>query len=63
MDQVFIVFKLGDEVYLKTDVEQRKGLVTGIMIRLGVVLYYVSIGTNESAHYEIELSKEKDYTI
>lgn len=56
-------FKIGDSVYLKTDVEQQKRLVTGYTIRDGSILYLLSLGTYESPHYDLEISEEVDVLI
>lgn len=55
------VFNEKDEVYLKTDPEQLKRIITGIYIGNETVIYYVSAGTEISKHYSYELSKTKSY--
>jgi hypothetical protein len=53
--------KIGKIVFLKTDIEQKERVVTGIMQRPnGVFLYYLSLECNETCHYDIEISNEKD---
>jgi len=55
-------FELGEEVYLKTDEEQRKRIITGIKIDCtGGIWYELSLGTNVSNHYAVEISREKCY--
>lgn len=56
-------FKIGDSVYLKTDDEQQKRLVTGYTIRPSGIMYLLSLGTMETAHYDIEISTEVDILI
>lgn len=53
-------FDIGDSVYLKTDPEQAERLVTGINIRQNGISYALSHLTNESYHYDFEISKERD---
>ena len=53
-------FQIGDLVYLKTDPEQRQRIVTGILTRPTSLIYYVSLGDNETIHYDIEISKEQN---
>lgn len=53
-----IKYKIGDFVYLITDVDQYKRIVTGITIRLNSVLYAISLGESETTHYDFEISKE-----
>ena len=53
-------FEIGQEVYLKTDEDQSKRIVTGIIVRQSGVLYYVSFDTNESVHYGFEMSNSVD---
>lgn len=51
-------YKIGDIVFLKTDSEQKVRMVTGILQRPKHLLYYLSNGTDETTHFEIEISKE-----
>jgi hypothetical protein len=53
-------FDLGEMVYLRTDPDQNMLVVTTIAISPGGLLYKLAIGTNESWHYGIEISREKD---
>ncbi len=54
-------FTIGQTVYLKTDPDQMRRMVTGIILRPGTRLYMVTLGTNpESHHYDIEMSTEPD---
>jgi len=53
-------FNIGDEVYLKTDVDQNCRLVTGLSIRLTSISYALSFGVTESTHYDFEITVEKD---
>ena len=56
-------FKIGDIVYLQTDLDQQKRLITGINIRANSIVYLVSCGTVESYHYDFEISSEVDVLI
>ena len=56
-------FKIGDIVYLQTDSDQQKRLITGINIRANSIVYLVSCGTVESYHYDFEISSEVDVLI
>jgi hypothetical protein len=58
-----ITFDIGDIVFLKTDAEQLPRVITGILMRPNGFLYYLSNSTNETSHYEIEISKEVNETI
>ena len=53
-------YSIGDFAFIKTDAEQKQRLVTQISITPGGLRYCLSFVTNDSWHYEIELSKEKD---
>jgi len=55
-----IEFELGEMVYLKTDGLQRQRMVTGIVMRPETCLYSLSNGSQESNHYALEISKERD---
>lgn len=52
-------YDIGDIVYLITDNEQNKRIVTGYHISFKQILYRLSCGTSETSHYEIEISSEK----
>jgi len=54
------LYNFSDEVYLSTDPEQYKRLVTGVYFRPGGVVYEVMCGTEASEHYEFELSPKPD---
>lgn len=54
-------FNIGDIVYLKTDMEQRERMVTCISIRPTGISYAISCDTEESWHYDIELSTVREY--
>ena len=55
-----INFNIGDYVYLKTDVDQHKRIVTGYTVRFNEVTYLLNLGEDESTHYELEISSEID---
>jgi hypothetical protein len=58
-----VTFQIGDEVYIKSDDDQMRGFVTGILFRASGVCYFVRSGGNaETEHYDFELSKEKVVT-
>lgn len=57
-------FNLGDVVYLITDIEQRPRIVTGIKIRMNdLIIYGLSCIHEETNHYEVEISIEKNILI
>lgn len=52
--------ELGDVVYLISDPEQYKRIITDIKIGLdGGLIYYLALGVESTQHYELELTKEK----
>ena len=54
-------YKIGDIVYLKTDLDQVERIVTGITIRPNNSFSYcLAFDTIETWHYDIEMSTEKD---
>jgi len=55
-------FEIGQIVFLKTDIDQRQRIVTGINIRpLNSITYTLSVGDNdETAHYGIEINGNRD---
>lgn len=56
-------FNLGDCVYIKTDSEQKRRMVIGILIRPSGILYELNCGDRSSYHYQMEISVEKDIMI
>lgn len=56
-------YNIGDVVFLLTDVEQLNRIITGIIIRPNSILYYVSCGSTETLHYDLEIILEKNYAI
>lgn len=52
-------FEIGSYVYLKTDPAQEKRIVTGFNVRATSITYMLSLGANESYHYEFEISDER----
>ena len=56
-------YEIGDEVYLKTDIDQLKRIVTELRITPNGIKYLLSISTDETIHYDMEFSKEKDVLI
>lgn len=58
-----VKFKIGDTVYLRTDIDQKKRLVTGYYIRETSTSYLLSCGTEESTHYDFEISDKVDVLI
>lgn len=57
-------FNIGDYVYLKTDEEQKKRIVTGIGIKsAGLLIYQVCCGVEYTDHYEFEMSETKNVLI
>lgn len=56
-----VSFEIGDMVYLKTDPDQNKRMVTRISIGgLNNLTYELTLGTLTSWHYEFEISREQD---
>lgn len=51
-------FKFKDIVYLKTDQECLPRIITGVNIRPCGVAYCVAHNTNETSHYEFELTSD-----
>ena len=51
-------YKLGDILYLKTDIQQYPRLVTAIIITKGDILIELSCSTIVSKHYLFEVTEE-----
>lgn len=56
-------YNLKDYVYLTTDREQSKRVVTGIFIRISSIMYELTLGSTCSCHYEFEISEQEDTLI
>ena len=57
---VKVSFNIGDYVYLKTDIDQHRRTITGYTVRFNEITYLLSLGEDESTHYELEISDEID---
>lgn len=54
-------YGFGQEVYLKTDIDQRVRIITGMLLRPnGLISYELSCGTDTRWHYDFEISTEKN---
>lgn len=53
-------FELGQVVYLVTDKEQEKRIVTAIVERQSGYLYELSCGLDVTSHYDFEISSDED---
>ena len=53
-------FEIGSFVYLKTDQEQQKRIVTSVLVTDKDIVYILNQGVEESRHYDYEISKEVD---
>lgn len=53
-------FKIGQDVYLKTDVDQKTRLIVGINIKPDGINYELSCADTSSWHFDFEISKEKN---
>lgn len=56
-------FNIGDHVYVITDIEQEKGIITSILVSQNGLLYNVSRNSLTHGFYDFELSEEKDKLI
>lgn len=56
-------FEVGQVVYLTTDKDQSKRIVTGILMRPNGVTYELTCGTTTSWHYAFEASVNQDIVI
>jgi hypothetical protein len=56
-------YSIGQIVYLKTDERQLERMVIKIIINCNGHLYELAESVNESTHYEIEISEEKNVLI
>ena len=53
-------YDIGDMVYLHTDNDQLQRVVTGILVKPSSLTYALSCGSNESWHYDFEITVEKN---
>lgn len=61
--RLIVQYDMEQEVYLKTDPYQYPMLVTGYKITPNTVIYYLTMGSSESAHYDFEISETKKQTV
>lgn len=56
-----IDFAIGEVVYLITDSEQEKRMVTGILLKPGkLVMYELTCSEDVSYHYAFEITNDKN---
>ena len=55
-----LLYNYGDEVFLKSDRDQLKRIVTGFILRSGTFLIGITLESKETWHYQFEVTKEKD---
>ena len=53
-------YNLKQVVYLKTDTEQLPRIVTSIQVNSYDLLYRVACGTEETYHYDFEITDERN---
>lgn len=53
-------YKIGDVVFLITDIGQLPRLITGVLIRPSGISFYLSAGDVETHHYQIEFVRDKN---
>jgi hypothetical protein len=56
-------FKIGDIVYLRTDSDQKKRIVTSIVISQSGIKYELSCATVDTWHYDFEMTHDIDVLI
>lgn len=56
-------FEIGQKVFLITDPEQKPRLVTGLTITPHNITYQLSSGSENSYHYDFEMSEEANVLI
>ena len=56
-------FDIGQVVYLKTDVDQKPRIVTRFSVTKECTLYILACGTEETTHYDIEISETKNIVL
>ena len=57
-------YEIGEDVYLKTDVDQKLRIVSGFLMRGdNSCLYELSCGVETKWHYEFEICVEKNVLI
>ena len=52
-------YNIGEFVYLITDPDQCKRIITGIEVGQRDICYFLACGESTTKHYDFEISKEK----
>jgi len=55
------LYNISDIVYLKTDVDQKERIVTGILIQPQGIEYRVCCGADITYHFDFEITTDKAY--
>lgn len=53
-----MTFEIGQEVYLKTDDDQKKRMVCEINVKQTGIIYRLSCGIADSWHYDFEITAD-----
>ena len=56
-------YHIGQTVYLRTDDEQAERIVVGLVLQPKDLLYILGCGTEESTHYDFEITDEVSYEV
>jgi len=56
-------YQLGEIVYLITDTDQSKRMITGIQVSFEHLLYRLACGITDSWHFESEITRDKKYNL
>lgn len=61
LKELKIFFEIGEIVFLLTDDDQKKRIITSYTVYPNEIVYTLSQGTTTSNHYAIEITKGKNY--
>lgn len=61
LNPLYTQYKIGEILYLKTDGDKKARIVTGIQFSGPSVFYRLACGTSESWHFDVEISREKEF--
>jgi hypothetical protein len=57
------LFNIGEFLYLNTDPDQQVRICTGWLVDDTSILYRLQCGTQFDYHYEMEISRDKDFLL
>lgn len=61
LNPLYSQYRIGEILYLKTDGDKKARILIGIQFTGTSACYRLACGTSESWHFDVEISREKEF--